>query len=78
MFTEFIASLIALILSRSTPFGDFLVVVLHSYPPPIACELLLIIIGLKGGTSCSLSFSLIFAEGEVTLWTASLMFYVWL
>jgi len=65
MFTEFIASFKVLIFSKSAPFGDFLVVVLHSYPPPMAYELLFIIIGLNGGTSYS--FSLMLAEGEVTL-----------
>jgi len=59
------ASLSVFIFSKSIPLGDFFVVVLHSYPPPIAYELLLMIIGLNGGTSCS--FSLMLADGEFTI-----------
>lgn len=67
IFTDFIDSFRLFILSKSSTFGLFFVVVLHSYPPLIAYELLFIIIGLKGGTSSSFSASPIFADGDVTL-----------
>jgi hypothetical protein len=64
MFTALIDSLRAFKFSRSAPLGDFLVVVLHSYPFPIAYELLFIIIGFVGGTLYSTPASSILAEGD--------------
>lgn len=74
--TDFIDSFKLFSLSKSSPFGLFFVVVLHSYPPLIACELLLIIIGLNGGTSSSFSASPTFADGDVTLVPWLMQFYV--
>jgi len=76
IFTSPMASLRALIFSRSRPDGDFLVVVLlHSYPFPKAYEIFFMIIGLNGLTSCSFSVSAMFADGDVTLFTIlALMF----